>query len=227
MIPTRESHGRPRGSGVTFGLLGLAFAFGGCGGLESAAPVGENVQANGAGAAAAPAASTPLAEPKPAAADVLTPEGFGPLRIGMSRAEVVQAMGEDSNPEAVGGPDPESCDEFRPARAPKGMLVMIEKGRLTRISLGQGATTRTDRGIGIGATADAVRAAYGPGTTITQPHKYAPPPGEYITYWAGGPRKGYVQDPAARGIVHSIEQTRRVGQIHAGGPSVQYVEGCL
>src|SRR5687767_4144879 len=51
------------------------------------------------------------------AAQVLTAEGFGPLRIGMSRAEVVKALGEDSDPEAVGGPDPESCDMFRPVRA--------------------------------------------------------------------------------------------------------------
>jgi hypothetical protein len=145
----------------------------------------------------------------------------------MSRDEVIEALGPDSNPEAVGGPEPDSCDEFRPARAPKGLLVMIEKGRLTRISLGQDSKVRTDRGIRIGATPDQIRAAYGPGTTVTEPHKYAPPPGEYITYWVGGPRQGYSEDPKARGIVYSIDETRRARQIHAGGPSIQYVEGCL
>src|SRR3970040_816280 len=32
---------------------------------------------------------------------LLTPDGWGPLRIGMSRAEVVAAAGEDANPDAV------------------------------------------------------------------------------------------------------------------------------
>src|SRR5687768_12819211 len=48
---------------------------------------------------------------------VITPDGWGPLRIGMSRTEVVAAAGEDANPDAVGGPDSSSCDEFRPAGA--------------------------------------------------------------------------------------------------------------
>jgi hypothetical protein len=61
-------------------------------------------------------------EPRP---DLITPDGWGPLRIGMSGAEVVAAAGEDANPDAVGGPDPERCDEFRPARAPAGILVMV------------------------------------------------------------------------------------------------------
>ncbi|WP_158332143.1 hypothetical protein [Brevundimonas abyssalis] len=37
----------------------------------------------------------------------------------MTRAEVVAALGEDANPDAVGGPDPESCDQFRPERRPR------------------------------------------------------------------------------------------------------------
>ncbi|MDQ3126641.1 MAG: hypothetical protein M3Q74_13685, partial [Pseudomonadota bacterium] len=74
-------------------------------------------------------APTPEPAPVPApapAADVLTAQGFGPLRIGMTRAEVETALGADSNPEAVGGPDPASCDIFHPARAPQGMMVMVE-----------------------------------------------------------------------------------------------------
>ena len=56
------------------------------------------------------------AEPGPT---LLTAEGWDGLRIGMTRAEVVAAAGEDANPEAVGGPEPEMCDEFRPADAPE------------------------------------------------------------------------------------------------------------
>jgi hypothetical protein len=53
----------------------------------------------------------------------------------MTRQEVVAAAGDDVNPAAVGGPDPEQCDQFRPERAPDGILVMIEQGRLTRITV--------------------------------------------------------------------------------------------
>ena len=35
-----------------------------------------------------------------------------------------------------------------------------------------------------------------------------------------------VQDEAARGIVYEIDGAGKVGAIHAGGPSIQYVEGC-
>lgn len=57
----------------------------------------------------------------------------------MTRAEVVAAAGKDAHPEAVGGPNPASCDEFRPDRSPAGVLVMIRNGRLTRISITGGA----------------------------------------------------------------------------------------
>src|SRR5690606_9967730 len=53
--------------------------------------------------------------------DVITADGWGPLRIGMTRDEVVAAAGDDANPDAVGGPDPQRCDQFRPARAPAGL----------------------------------------------------------------------------------------------------------
>ncbi|MDQ3483196.1 MAG: hypothetical protein M3448_07320, partial [Pseudomonadota bacterium] len=89
----------------------------------------------------------------------LTAEGWGPLKIGMTLAEVTAALGPDSDPEAVGGLDPESCDQFRPARAPEGMLVMVEDGRLTSISLIRQAKVKTDRGLGLGIPAAEVRAA--------------------------------------------------------------------
>lgn len=198
----------------------------GCGGAGSGGR--ENAAAPAGNAAGGAPASAPRAEARPAAAtSVLTAEGFGPLRIGMSRAEAVEALGEDSNPQAVGGPDPESCDEFRPARAPAGMLAMIEDGRLTRISLVEGARVETDRGLGLGAAAAAVRAAYGKDLRAG-PHKYEQAPSEYLTAWAkGAPRGEQVETaPSARGIRYDIGAQGRVQAIHAGGPSIQYVEGC-
>jgi hypothetical protein len=158
---------------------------------------------------------------------MLTAEGFGPLRIGMTRAEVVKALGEDDHPEAVGGPDPASCDEFRPARAPEGLLVMIEEGRLTRISLIDGAKVKTERGLGLGATAAEVRAAYG-SAVQAGPHKYEEAPAEYLSVWAKDPPKDErAPAPAtARGIVYEVGSKGVVQAISAGGPSILYVEGC-
>ena len=70
-----------------------------------------------------PAATTPAAQAPDA--NALTAAGYGPLRIGMTRAEVVTALGDDSDPNAVGGAEPEVCDQWRPARAPEGVLVRL------------------------------------------------------------------------------------------------------
>jgi predicted small lipoprotein YifL len=178
------------------------------------------------GPAPAPAPETaPVPVPAPAAT-VLTAQGFGPLRIGMTRAEVETALGADSNPGAVGGPDPASCDTFHPARAPTGMRVMVEQGVLTSIWLDGGATIKTDRGFGVGDAATAIKAAYGP-LAYVSPHKYAAAPAEYITTWSVGGAAGYVQNPAARGIAYHIGTDGRAEHVAAGGPSIQYVEGCL
>lgn len=178
------------------------------------------------------ACGAPETEPSPApaptappAADVLTAQGFGPLRIGMTRAEVEAALGPDANPNAVGGPDPESCDIFHPARAPEGLSVMVEAGVLTSIWLDDGSTLKTDRGFGIGDAATAIKTAYGPSATAT-PHKYAAPPAEYVSTWSVGGGPGYVQDSAARGISYHIGTDGRAEHVAAGGPSIQYVEGC-
>lgn len=151
----------------------------------------------------------------------LTADGWGDLRIGMTRDQVVAAAGEDANPNAVGGPDPESCDQFRPARAPEGLLVMVEKGILTRISVSRDSKLVTDRGFGLGAGASEIASSYGD-KAKTSPHKYMDAPAAYITVWTVAP-------PAAdaRGIVYEIGRDGRVAHIHAGGESITYVEGCL
>jgi hypothetical protein len=155
--------------------------------------------------------------------DVLTADGIGPLKIGMTQAEVIAAVGDTRTPDAADIPG--ECREFQPQRAPDGVWVMIEEGKLTRITLSELSTVKTDKGFGLGDKPDAVKAAY-PDAKAT-PHKYQDKPAEYITWWRGGPRaEAYVQDEAARGIVYEIDGTGKVGAIHAGGPSIQYVEGC-
>ncbi len=206
-------------------IIALALLLEGCDGARTASQVNEAAASNRTDAQASEATSP--AQAAAAAEPLLTAEGFGPLRIGMTRAEVVKALGEDDDPEAVGGPDPESCDEFRPARAPEGLLVMIEAGRLTRISLIDGSKVKTDRGLALGAPAAAVRAAYGRALQAG-PHKYEEAPAEYLSAWAKDPPKDE-KSPApatARGIVYEVGSKGVVQSISAGGPSILYVEGC-
>lgn len=148
----------------------------------------------------------------------LTAQGWGPLRMDMTRAQVEQALGRDSQPLQDGGPDPARCDEFHPRRASLGLIVMVEEGRLTRVT----ATRRglaTVRGIRVGDPVAKVRAAYGRALEDT-PHTYADPPARYLTAWTG---KGATR----RGIRYDIDERGRVGMIHAGTASIEYVEECL
>lgn len=169
---------------------------------------------------AAPPPAAPTADP-----NALTSEGLGAARIGMTRAELVKVWGEDSQPNAVGGPDPETCDEFHPVNAPADVRVMIQNGVLTRITLARGATTKTDHGFGVGDTAMAIKQAYG-GQIFAQPHKYEAAPAEDLFVWSRGGSTAYVTDPSARGVRYEIGGDGKVMMVHAGDPSIQLVEGC-
>jgi hypothetical protein len=150
---------------------------------------------------------------------LLTPDGWGPLRIGMSRAEVVAAAGEDATPDAVGGPDPSRCDEFRPSSAPPGVLVMVEENVLTRISLSRTTDIRTPEGFSIGDDASAVLTHYGSRARV-EPHQYWAVPAKYITVRS-------TTSPDGRGIRYEVDSGGKVVHIRAGGPSIEYTEGCV
>lgn len=172
-------------------------------------------------AGAPPPPSAPNVPAAPTGAVPLTAEGWGPLRVGMTLAEITTALGPDADPDAVGGADPAQCDQFRPQRAPDGMLVMVEEGRLSRISLMRNSAVKTDRGLGLSAAPAAVVSAYG-AQAKAEPHKYQDPPAQYLTVWS----KGEPGASDARGIRYEVDGSGKVAMIHAGGPSIQYVEGC-
>jgi len=191
-------------------LTALAFA--------ACSPKAETPAASDAASTEAPAAA--------ASSDALTPTGWGALKIGMTKDEVIAAVGENSVPGGVGGPDEDACTEFHPARAPEGLFVMIEEGKLSRITIIEPSKLKTADGFGLGDDPAAIKTFYGARATTT-PHKYQDKPAEYVTVWDGALRTDpYVQDPTARGLVYEIDGTGKVGAIHAGGPSIQYVEGC-
>jgi hypothetical protein len=139
----------------------------------------------------------------------------------MSSAQIASVAGEDANPAAVGGPDPERCDEFHPARAPAGMLVMVESGRLTRISVSRNSEIRTPEGFRVGDSDTRILEAYGSRARV-EPHKYWPGPAKYITAWRETP-----PGTARRGIRYEIDSRGNVVHLRAGTRSIEYVEGCL
>ena len=170
-----------------------------------------------------PAVETP-ATPPAATSDALTSQGWGVLKIGMTKDEVIAAVGDKRDPDAAGIPG--DCEEYQPKNAPDFLWVMLEAGKLTRITIADMSKLKTDKGLGLGDSAESVKTAYG-AAAVASPHKYQDKPAEYITAWDGGPRKEpYVEDVNARGLVYEIDGTGKVGAIHAGGPSIQYVEGC-
>lgn len=159
--------------------------------------------------AAASVSAQPLA--------VITAEGYGPLRIGMTRTEVVAALGPDANPHAVGGPDEEACDMWRPARAPEGFLVMVENGVLTSVWASRESGIISDIGLKGNDTAAKVKETYG-AKVVSERHHYVDPPAEYLTVWSDSGRTG--------GIRYEIGADGKVESIAGGGRSITYAEGC-
>jgi hypothetical protein len=142
----------------------------------------------------------------------LTPDGWGPVKIGMTQKQVAAALNARLTGEAI--EDENICVEKVSARP--GMVFMFEEGRLTRISIGEPSKVITPRGIGVGAAAAEVRRTYGKGLE-SEAHHYVGKPAEYLTYWT---------KPGVRGVRFETDDKRRVETIHAGGPSIEYIEGC-
>jgi hypothetical protein len=143
----------------------------------------------------------------------LTPDGWGPVKIGMSRPSVERVLHVRLEGEPI--EDEKSCVELVPAGPDQGLWFMFQDYRLTRISIGAPSKVAA-RGLGIGATAAQVRRAYGRALKA-EPHHYQDLPAEYLTFWTV---------PGKRGVRFETDARRRVQTIHAGDDSIQLVEGC-
>jgi hypothetical protein len=149
--------------------------------------------------------------PKPLAENVLTPEGLGTLRVGMSRADAAAtglliAAHQDAS---------EECEIYQLRNDPESWAMFLD-GRLTRISIEGKSRTRTQAGLRLGSKASEVLAAYGP-TTQVEPHAYDGPEAHYLTIWT---------KPKTRGLRFEINAKGVVEIIHGGDQTIQYVEGC-
>jgi hypothetical protein len=145
----------------------------------------------------------------------LTPNGLGPVRIGMTAAQVEKALKTELEGEAFDNEG--SCIELFPESDElKGSYFMFLDGKLSRISVSEPSKIVTPRGIGVGASADDVRKAYGAGLQAEE-HPYLGAPAEYLTFWLKPKKTGVRFETSAQGKVEFI---------HAGNDSIQLIEGC-
>ena len=145
----------------------------------------------------------------------LTPAGWGPVRIGMTREQVTKTLKVDLQGDAFDNEG--SCVNLYGADGVlPGLFFMFEDGKLTRISATGPSAVATPRGMHVGSTAEEVRKAYGSGL-VTEPHKYEDAPAEYLTFWLR---------PSKSGVRFETDMQGKVEEIHAGNDSIQLVEGC-
>lgn len=159
--------------------------------------------------AAPPPPAPPPPMPAPPAANVLTPEGLGALRIG-------QAVPAGSGWAERGAQISDSCRTVASPAHP-GVYAIAEDGKVRRITVGQGSDVKLVEGLGVGAAEAEVRAAF-PGFR-EEPHKYSEAPAKYLTApnAAGGDRA----------LRFEIGPDGKLALIHAGTlPVLAYVEGC-
>jgi hypothetical protein len=140
-------------------------------------------------------------------------DGFGPLKIGMNRAEAERALGAtlDVSPPAPGS----DCQYARLPQGPSGLSLMLTQGVIARIDVRDNTAIATPAGIRIGSNEFDVDNAYRGRTTVAE-QKYQD--GHDIT----------VTDPARPNLRYLFETDgTRVTRYRTGRtPEVEFVEGC-
>jgi hypothetical protein len=165
-----------------------------------------------------PAAAGPAVAPEARVevAAVLTPDGYGPIRIGMTEAEARRALGPGVSSDAQGSIEPEACHHLFVGQGMANLVYMVRDGRVSRVTAHLDSKARTDRGLGIGDTEAEVKAAYGAKLEV-EPHHYLGAPARYLTFWTV---------PGKRGVRYETDQQGIVREIHAGDDAIRYIEGC-
>lgn len=161
-------------------------------------------------------ASPPAAPetPPPPATSVWTVNsgGLGPVRVGMTPAELKSAFGDS----LVIPAKLAECDYVRPKNNPKGVAFMIENGKLSRVEVRSSSSIKTVEGAGNGNTEAEIKSLY-PGQVTVQPHKYTD--GHYLVVKPNG-------SPANERIVFETDGSKVLHFRSGRTPAVEYVESC-
>ncbi|HZZ69224.1 MAG TPA: hypothetical protein VFE18_13710 [Phenylobacterium sp.] len=147
------------------------------------------------------------------AAPPLTAQGWGKLRIGMRERDAVRLF-HLRVPKSLGADSVDCRQDEMPSQ--EGLSVMAQRGIVTRISIEAPNSLVTDRGLGIGATEDEVKAAYGSSLKI-QTAPYLAEPAHELVFWTTAGKRGVRYDTNAAGAVEAI---------HVGDRSITLIEGC-
>ena len=89
--------------------------------------------------------------------DTITTAGLGPVRVGHTLTEAQEAAGVIFNTASTGS---ETCQYYTPAAGATGASFMVVNGEVVRVDVSSGPIT-SKSGYGIGATKDAIKAAFG------------------------------------------------------------------
>ena len=143
----------------------------------------------------------------------MTVEGIGPLRAGMSLAEVRTVLDTTLTLPAVA--ENECAIAPLPGVA-DGLALMLVRDTLARIDVFGSAPTATVEGARIGDTRAQIEALY-PGRVRAGPHKYTD--GQYLVVPA--------TPDTMRQLVFETDEQGKVTRYRAGRlPEVGWVEGC-
>lgn len=146
---------------------------------------------------------------------VATFDQVGPLKIGMTLAQVNQALGAHLTAPEVPGADPSGrCVYLDPPQNPAIRLIIMDS-RLARIEIVKDSI-KTGTGIGVGDTTAGVTAAYGSRIT-TEPGAHYPQRGGYLTVLSARGEYG----------MRFVTLDGRVTTYYSGtAQNIQLVEGC-
>jgi hypothetical protein len=122
-----------------------------------------------------PTQTIDTARPSAGTSFTISPNSFGPLRVGMTVAQAAKAMGG-----GFGAPTGYSggCGYAALVKAPKGLAVMLDNGKIARFEVRSGGIA-TAEGARIGDSEARIKSLYGSAVTTT-PHKYVQG-GHYLT----------------------------------------------
>jgi hypothetical protein len=157
-----------------------------------------------------PSGPTPVV-PAPGTPDMTVTEyGIGPIHAGITVAEANAAIG-GGFAAPMGGTS--GCTYAVLTKAPRGLWVMLQDGRVARVEVRSGSIA-TSTGARIGDTESRIKTLY-PGIATT-PHKYVAG-GHYLTVTGS--------DPANR-IVFETDGSKVTTFRSGRTPEVENVEGC-
>ena len=144
----------------------------------------------------------------------------GPIRIGMSLAEVRRVLGDPGAYLNGDNPDVplEACAYLESRAIPERLGFIFTNGRVVRVDVDD-VNIRTASGGGLGDSEEKIKMLY-PGRISVEAHHYLPETGHYLIYSA--------QTPAEReyGMVFETEDGKVISFRTGTQSAIALVEGC-